>query len=61
MVTLRTFTADATAPADTEYPVSAAAKLIATIDFAMMALISVLQVEWRLDCVQDDRGELSTS
>jgi hypothetical protein len=42
-VTLRAFTADVTACADTEYPVSVAAKLIATIDFAMMAFISVLQ------------------
>jgi hypothetical protein len=39
MVMVRTFAADAIAPADAEYPVSAAAKLIATIDFAMMALI----------------------
>jgi hypothetical protein len=40
-VTLRT-SVYAIAHADTEYPVSAAAKLIATIDFAMMAFISFL-------------------
>jgi hypothetical protein len=45
-VTLRTFTADVTARADTENPVSAVAKLIATIDFAMMALIHFSKVEW---------------
>jgi hypothetical protein len=39
MVMVGTCTADSMAPADAEYPVIAATKLIATIDFAMMALI----------------------